>query len=155
MKVIAPIMIIILMLTAWEFSFLWCCIRSIMKKTLNRPPSKRKWARLYADVMTSEYEGSDSDIEAGMISRCRLKYTVRYYYDGQSYTGKIDGFTVKRGRAVIYCKKKAPEVIKEFIPVPPLKASAIISVIFIVSFMVVCEILLFSHALLPQLLELF
>ena len=55
---------------------------------------------------------------------------VRYFYEYKEFTAKIDGFTVYGDKAVIYVKRKEPQVVKEFIPVSPMSAPVYISCFF-------------------------
>lgn len=112
---------------------IWCGMRSIFGKTLNLPPSRRRWARLRAEVIRDD---ESDDIN------------VRYNYDHREYTAKIGGFTVYGDKAIIYVKRKDPSAAKEFIPVPPMSRPVYISCLFIAAF-----ILLMGAALLFAVLE--
>ena len=102
---------------------IWCGVRSIIGKTLNLPPSRRKWARTRADVIRDD---ETDDIN------------VRYFYEYQEFTAKIGGFTVYGDKAVIYVNRKNPTVVKEFIPVPPMSAPVYVSCFFMAGIILLC-----------------
>ena len=113
------LIIILILVAIVNFIFvvmLWCGIRSILKKTLNLPPSHRKWYRTRADVIQDEES-----------EECQ----VRYYFEYKEYTAKIKGYTVYGDKAMIYVKRKEPTVVKEFVPYPPMSAAASLSCLFI------------------------
>ena len=139
---------------------LWHAVRSLMKKPLNRPPSKRKWTKVHAEVIDEEYDEVVThpepecfqDVANRKTGKSRnttarvdvLKfYRVRYTYENCCYEAKIVGYTVKRAGAVIYCRKDNPKIAKEFIPVPPWTVEASISALFIVAMSIFFEIMAF------------
>ena len=124
--------VLVFLLMCFLAVLIWCGVRSLLGKTLNLPPSCRKWARMRADVIRDD---ETDDIN------------VRYYYEYKEFTAKIDGFTVYGDKAVIYVKRNEPEVVKEFIPVPPMSAPVYISCFFMAVI-----ILLFGVALLTGVL---
>ena len=124
--------VLVFLLLCFLAVLIWCGVRSLLGKTLNLPPSCRKWARMRADVIR--------DDETDNIN-------VRYFYEYKEFTAKIDGFTVYGDKAVIYVKRNEPEVVKEFIPVPPMSAPVYISCFFMAVI-----ILLFGAALLTGVL---
>ncbi|MBE6865203.1 MAG: hypothetical protein E7495_11725 [Ruminococcus flavefaciens] len=95
---------------------LWRGIRSFMGKTLNLPPSRRRWLRTRADVIQDEERDS---------------YQARYYVESVGYTADIEGFTVYGDKAIIYVNRKQPTVVKEFVPVPALGFGAALSSFFV------------------------
>lgn len=125
---VGSVFILVLMLLLLLAVLIWCGLRSILGKTLNLPPSRRKWARMRADVIRDD---ESDDIR------------VRYLYEYQEYTTKIGGFTVYGDKAIIYVNRKDPSMAKEFIPVPPMSRTVYISCLFIADI-----ILLFGAALL-------
>ncbi|MBO7473854.1 MAG: hypothetical protein J6U00_07595 [Ruminococcus sp.] len=124
--------VLVFLLMCFLAVLIWCGVRSLLGKTLNLPPSCRKWARMRADVIRDD---ETDDIN------------VRYFYEYKEFTAKIDGFTVYGDKAVIYVKRNEPEVVKEFIPVPPMSAPVYISCFFMAVI-----ILLFGVALLTGVL---
>jgi hypothetical protein len=113
------LIIIIILVAIVHFIFvvmLWCGIRSILKKTLNLPPSRRKWYRTRADVIQDEES-----------EECH----VRYYFEYKEYNAKIKGYTVYGDKAMIYVKRKEPTEVKEFVPYPPIGIAASLSCLFI------------------------
>jgi hypothetical protein len=111
-------------MNVFSLRLVWLGVRSLMGKTLNLPPSKRKWARMRADVIEDE-ESDDRQ--------------VRYNYDYQEYTSKIEGFSVYGDKAMIYVRRSDPTVVKEFIPQPPMTRAAALSCIFIAAVFVFFE----------------
>ena len=129
---IVSVAILAVLLLCFLAVLIWCGVRSLLGKTLNLPPSRRKWARMRADVIRDD---ETDDIN------------VRYFYEYKEFTAKIDGFTVYGDKAVIYVKRKEPQVVKEFIPVSPMSAPVYISCFFMAGI-----ILLFGAALLTGVL---
>lgn len=117
------ILVLIAMLLVFVAVLIWCGVRSIIGKTLNLSPSRRKWARTRADVIRDE---ETDDIN------------VRYFYEYQEFTAKIGGFTVYGDKAVIYVNRKNPTVVKEFIPVPPMSAPVYVSCFFMAGIILLC-----------------
>ncbi len=129
------------------FKMLWYGIRSLMKKTLNLPPSKRKWARVIADFFEEDekiypryYCFNKQEDKCEPVYRITYSYTVRYEYDGQLYETKIERDSVKKDKEVIYCHRKKPTILKEFNPGHPWSTEAAISVLFIAAFMIFMEL---------------
>lgn len=139
---------------------LWNGIRSIMKKPINFPPSERKWARVYADVVDEEMTErvidpepySFQDVSNRRSGRTRIttprveavkSYKVRYVYEGSSYETEIAGYSVRRKGAVIYCRRDNPEIAKEFIPNPGWTTEAALSALFVAGLMILFEIVIF------------
>ena len=129
---IVSVAILAVLLLCFLAVLIWCGVRSLLGKTLNLPPSRRKWARMRADVIRDD-ETDDLN--------------VRYSYEYKEFTAKIDGFTVYGDKAVIYVKRKEPQVVKEFIPVSSMSAPVYISCFFMAGI-----ILLFGAALLTGVL---
>ena len=129
---IVSVAILAVLLLCFLAVLIWCGVRSLVGKTLNLPPSRRKWARMRADVIRDD---ETDDIN------------VRYFYEYKEFTAKIDGFTVYGDKAVIYVKRKEPQVVKEFIPVSSMSAPVYISCFFMAGI-----ILLFGAALLTGVL---
>ena len=129
---LVSVAVLVFLLLCFLAVLIWCGVRSLLGKTLNLPPSHRKWARMRADVIR--------DDETDDIS-------VRFFYEYKEFTAKIDGFTVYGDKAVIYVKRNEPEVVKEFIPVPPMSDPVYISCFFMAGI-----ILLFGAALLTGVL---
>ncbi|MCR5601831.1 MAG: hypothetical protein K6G33_13955 [Ruminococcus sp.] len=121
-------LIVLICFNVFLFKMLWFGFRSIFNKTLNLPPSRRKWFRTRADVVQNE----DTEL-----------YQTRYYYDNVEYSAEIDGFTVYGNKAMIYVSRKDPTVVKEFIPKPALSKEAAFSCIFIASLIILIESMLF------------
>lgn len=121
-------LIVLICFNVFLFKLLWFGIRSILNKTLNLPPSRRKWFRTRADVVQNE----DS-----------VGYQARYYYENEEFFSEIDGFTVYGDKAIIYVLRKDPTVIKEFIPKPALSKEAAFSCIFIAALIILIESMLF------------
>lgn len=139
---------------------LWNAVRSLMKKPLNFAPSRRKWSRVYAEVIDEEYNKVVTepepvcfqDVKNRRYGRTRNTtptvqtlryYRVRYTYEGCSYEAKITGYTLKRKGAASYCRKDTPEIAKEFIPVPPWTVETSISILFIIAMAIFFEIMVF------------
>lgn len=108
--------VLVVGMNVFSLRLVWLGVRSLMGKTLNLPPSKRRWARMRAEVIEDE-ESDDRQ--------------VRYYYDYQEYTSKIGGFSVYGDKAMIYVRRSDPAVVKEFVPQPPMTRAAAFSCIFI------------------------
>lgn len=146
------ILIIVLIIIAVPYNgmllnFLWCGVRSLMKKTADLPPSKRKWARIIADFIEEDEKiypryscFNKQEGKHEPVYRITHSYTVRYEYDGQLYETKIERDSVKKDKEVIYCNKKKPTILKEFNPSPPWSTEAAISVLFIAAFMIFMEL---------------
>lgn len=137
-----------------------------MKKTLNRPPSKRKWQRLRAVVISSHYDEHEHEHEPNSFQAAtNLKtgkpvnwqkhidaettYKVSYIYEGNSYTGEIGGYTVNHGKAIIYCNKKDPKIIKEFYPNMAWTGDTAIANLFIGTLLLFFEIIAFIWIVIP------
>lgn len=115
-------------LNVFLVKLLWNGIRSILKKTVNLPPSKSRWARMRAEVV------QDEEVKG---------YKVRYYYDDTEYTAIIGGFTIYGDKALIYVKRSAPTVVKEFIPQPPLSTSVALAYFFIAGIILIFDYVIF------------
>lgn len=139
---------------------LWAVVRSLMKKSLNFAPSKRKWARVYAEVIDEEYNEvvTEPEPECFQNVSCHITgksrnssarvdilkyYRVRYTYENCCYEAKITGYTVKRNGAVIYCRKDNPKIAKEFIPVTSWTVETSIAILFIIAMTIFFEIVIF------------
>ena len=115
---------IVIAMNIFTIRLIWLGVRSFMGKTINLPPSKRRWARMRAEVI----EDDESDDRQ-----------VRYYYDYQEYTSKIGGSSVYGDKAMIYVRRSDPAVVKEFVPQPPMTKPAAFSCIFIAAVFVFFE----------------
>lgn len=137
------VLLLILSVTCFEVYLIHGIVRSILKKPLNYMPSERKWVCIHAKLVSEE---SISYVNIKPYSKVhKIKYTVQYEYNGCFYTGKIDGRTLKGRKAVIYCRKDNPAVIKEYVPQNFWSMEVILSVIFIVGFLFVCEAVVFTQ----------
>lgn len=146
------ILIIVLVILAFVynsliFKMLWYGIRSLMKKTTDLPPSKRRWTRVIADFFEEDekiypryYSFNKQEGKHEPLYRITYLYTVRYEYDGQLYETKIESDNIKKDKEVIYCNRKKPTILKEFNPSPPWSTEAAISVLFIAAFMIFMEL---------------
>lgn len=153
----AVIVIAVIIYNICLFQLLWRGIRSLMKKTLNLPPSGIRWEKVYADVIREDIREDiippepecfqdahtmSTGKSSGNVSLIRISqsYKVRYEYDGQFYETEIKGNSVKGDKAVIYCRRKKPAISKEFIPEHPMPTEAAISMLFIAAFMIFFEL---------------
>ncbi len=152
--------VITVLVNATIIYVLWHVVRSLMKKPLNLPPSKWKWARVHAEVIDESYDEVVTDpdpvcfqdVANRKTGKSRnttarvdvLKfYRVRYTYENCRYEAKITGYTVKRNGAEIYCRKDNPKIAKEFIPVPPWTVETSIAALFVVAMSIFFEIMAF------------
>ena len=119
---------IIIAINVFMIKLLWYGIRSILKKTINLPPSHANWLRTRAEVL-------DNDEING--------YQVRYYADDVEYTAVIGGFTIYGNKAIIYVNRNDPTIVKEFIPKPPLEFAPALSCLFIAAVIMVFEFVVF------------
>lgn len=119
---------IIVALNVFMFKMLWYGIRSILKKTVNLPPSHAGWLRTRADVLDNDYVKG---------------YQVRYYVDNVEYTAVIGGFTIYGNKALIYVNRNDHKIVKEFIPKPPLDTAAALACLFLAAMIIVLEFALF------------
>lgn len=130
-KIIGSLLIlgIITALNVFMFKMLWYGIRSIMKKTINLPPSHARWARMRAEVIPSD----------------EVKHSlVRYHYENVEYTAFISDYTIYGSKAMIYVKRSNPKVVKEFIPRPPMSVSAAFAYFFIAGMILLIDYVMFS-----------
>ena len=119
---------VIIAMNAFMIKLLWYGIRSILKKTINLPPSHANWLRTRADVLdNNEVKG----------------YEIRYYVEDVEYTAVIGGFTIYGNKALIYVNRENSKVVKEFIPKPPLDIAAALSCLFIATVIMIFEIMVF------------
>lgn len=124
---VALTVLLIAGLNYFVFLMLWCGFRTIGGKTLNLPPSRRKWQRMRAEAVQTE----------------NGKYQASYYFGNTLYTAKIDGFTVYGDKALIYVNRKNPVRAKEFVPLPPMNTETCLSCFFIAGVILLFEFVLF------------
>ncbi len=134
------------------FKMLWYGIRSLMKKTTDLPPSKRKWERVIADFFEEDekiypryYYFNKQEGKHEPVYRITYLYTVRYEYDGQLYETKIESNSIKKDKAVIYCHRKKPTILKEYNPGQPWSTETAVSVLFLAAFMIFMELVPFLN----------
>lgn len=137
---------LILAITWFEIYLIYGIVRSLLKKPINSVPSLKKWECVHAELVSEECV-TYTTIRPPETKH-KLKYNVRYNYNGCSYTGKIDGYTLKGKKAVIYCRIKNPAVIKEYIPVQPWSRTVIISAGFITTLIIIFKYVMLSQIIL-------
>lgn len=138
--------VLMLAMTLFEIYLIYGIIRSLLKKPVNSAPSERKWKCVRAELVSEECV-TYTTIRPPE-TRHKLMYNVRYNYNGCSYTGKINGYTLKGKKAVIYCRIKNPTVIKEYVPIHPWSMTVIMSAGFIITLIIIFKFVMFSQLIL-------
>ena len=148
----AVIVIFVIIYNIAIIRFLFFGIRSLMKKTTDLPPSKRKWTRVIADFFEEDekiypryYSFNKQEGKHEPLYRITYLYTVRYEYDGQLYETKFETDNIKKDKEVIYCHRKKPTILKEYNPGQPWTTEAAISVLFLAAFMIFMELVFISN----------
>lgn len=119
------VLLLVVGLNIFLVLMIWLGIRSVLGKTLNIPPSRKKWIRMRAVAIQND----DNE-----------KYRVQYYFEKKEFTAEIDGFTVYGDKAVIYVNRKEPTVAREFIPQPPMRMISALSCLLIAALILLLEI---------------
>ena len=139
---------------------LWRAVRSLMKKNLNLPPCKRRWAKVKVEIV-SEKEMENPDVsETSLcdetishftgkrysqdVTKRTTKYSnLRYVYEGKSYQLKTTQYSSGYGGTELYCRKDNPAITKWFSPKPALSFETAIALLFIACAMIFFEIMIF------------
>jgi hypothetical protein len=110
------VFILVLGLHIFFVRLTWSAVRSLLGKPVNLPPSNIRWFRTRATVVQDEET---------------RRYQALYYFEDEEYTAYINGFTVYGDKAMIYVKRSAPRIVKEYIPQPPMGTEAAVASLFI------------------------
>lgn len=150
----AVIVIFVIIYNIAIIGFLFFGIRSLMKKNLNFPPRKSKWAKAntlpvceWEFEVAGEAESANmyNDLQyhmTGMRYKTTPKHTARYCklkyeYDGQTYVTK----TMRYDSGMkVYCRRDNPEITKTYIPHYPMSAAAAVSSLFLAGCMIFMEL---------------
>lgn len=121
---------------------------SLSGKSISRPPSDIFWAAVVAQVNKRDKfkDVVYPEPEAFQASHVRTRpnaindvtkvvnatmYSISYEYNGKTYTARKKGLVTQDGTALIYCRKRNPQISKQYIPRPALSKEAAIAHIFI------------------------
>ena len=134
-------------------------IRSLMKKNLNFPPRKSKWAKANTlPVCEWEFEVAGEAESANMYNDLQYHMTGMRYKTTPQHTARYcklkyeyNGLTYETGtmkyssNMEIYCRRNHPEITKAYIPKYPMHTTAAISVLFLATFMIFMELVPFLN----------
>lgn len=139
---------------------LWRAVRSLMKKNLNLPPCRCRWAKVKVETVSeNNIEKADAyDSLPGQETlyhvtgqrylsdqtQRTIKYSnLKYDYDGKTYKLKTVKYCSGNGGTEVYCRKDNPAITKIFSPKPSLSVETAIALLFIACAMVFFEIVYF------------